>query len=69
MTADEIANHTLSLLRRLDTKVDRVQASLDDYTGLLQDVERRLTRIENKIGESIGDARSDSDPMWVQQLS
>jgi hypothetical protein len=50
---DDPESHTLHLLRRLDAKIDRVQATLDDHTGRLQRIEGRLTRLEARVGDEV----------------
>lgn len=42
--ADAPTDHTLALLRRLDAKLDRLQAMVDDHTGRLQRLEQRYGR-------------------------
>ena len=41
----EGSEHTLAWMRRLDAKVDRMLAVLEDHTGRLQRVEGRLTSL------------------------
>ena len=44
--ADVPTDHTLALLRRLDAKLDRLQAMVDDHTGRLQRLEQRYGRTD-----------------------
>jgi hypothetical protein len=41
----ETGDHTLAWMRRLDAKLDRVLAVLEDHTGRLQRVGGRLTSL------------------------
>ena len=42
----EPTDHTLALLRRMDAKLDRLQADVTDLRGRLQRVEGRLTSVD-----------------------
>jgi hypothetical protein len=52
--ADAPTDHTLALLRRLDAKLDRLQAMVDDHTG-------RLQRLEQRYGRADRSARDDGE--------
>ncbi|MFZ1426396.1 MAG: hypothetical protein WAS21_06470 [Geminicoccaceae bacterium] len=44
------SDHTLALLRRMDAKLDRLQADVIDLRGRLQRVEGRLTSVDVRLG-------------------
>ena len=46
VVSDRPADHTLAFLRRLDAKLDRLEARLDDHTGRLQRLEQRYGRVQ-----------------------
>ena len=46
----EPTDHTLALLRRMDAKLDRLQADVTDLRGRLQRVEGRLTSVDARLG-------------------
>jgi hypothetical protein len=45
-----VSDHTLALLRRVDAKLDRLQADVTDLRGRLQRVEGRLTSLDARLG-------------------
>jgi hypothetical protein len=47
----ESGDHTFAWMRRLDAKLDRVLAVLEDHTGRLQRVEGRLTSLAARFSE------------------
>ena len=61
--ADAPTDHTLALLRRLDAKLDRLQAMVDDHTGRLQRLEQRYGRAD-RVARDAGE-RLSVDPSRV----
>jgi hypothetical protein len=45
-----VSDHTSVLLRRMDAKLDRLQADVTDLHGRLQRVEGRLTSLDARLG-------------------
>jgi hypothetical protein len=47
------SDHTLAWIRRLDSKIDRMLAVLEDQTGWLQRVEGRLTSLAARFAVTL----------------
>jgi hypothetical protein len=64
--AEDPADLTPHLLRRLDAKADRMRSTLDDHTGRLQRLEHRSTRIEQRLGDLVDRDNLDRDRLLVR---
>jgi hypothetical protein len=51
MTAGQIANHTFAYLRRIESKIERIDSQVRTVTEILLRPETRLGRIERDVGE------------------
>jgi hypothetical protein len=51
MTAGQIANHTFAYLRRIESKIERIDSQVRTVTEILLRHETRLGRIERDVGE------------------
>ena len=51
MTPGQIANHTFAYLRRIESKIQRVDTQINTVTEILLRHETRLGRIERDLGE------------------
>ena len=51
MTPGQIASHTFAYLRRIESKIERVDKQVNTVTEILLRHETRLGRIERDIGE------------------